>query len=72
MMFGATTKFKEIEAPHAIVHERVLANVAFIEKEDRVVENKEQIVENFTTMEKASFDLFVVLDDMLEESVSHN
>jgi methyl-accepting chemotaxis protein len=71
-MFGTTKKFKEIEAPHAIVHERVLENIIFIEKEDKVVENREEIVRNFTVMEKASSELFIILDDMLEESKGHN
>ena len=71
-MFGRTTQFKAIDAPHALVHERVLENISFIEKEDRVVENKEAIIENFTIMEKASFELFDILDDMLQESIKQH
>ena len=71
-MFGMTRQFSEINAPHALVHERVLENISFIEKEDRVVENKEAIVSNFTTMEKASLELFDILDLMLKESVKQH
>ena len=67
-MFGASPSFKNINTPHAKVHERVLENISFIEHGDHVVENKEKIITNFEEMEKASTELFGVLDSLLSES----
>ncbi len=66
--FGHTKSFKEMDAPHNIVHQSVLENLKYIE--DGSVfnsENSKTIVQNFENMEIASKDLFDKLDDMIEE-----
>lgn len=40
----------------------------FIENEDLVVENKEKVIANFKEVERASEELFMYIDSMLDES----
>jgi len=66
--FGNTKSFKEMDAPHNVVHQSVLENLKFIE--DGTVfneENSSTIVQNFSNMENASKELFDKLDEMIEE-----
>lgn len=66
--FGDTKAFKDMDAPHATVHEAVFKNLEFVKNHSTLkYDHPKQIVENFTTMENASSELFVKLDDMLEE-----
>ena len=69
-VFGDTPSYAKILAPHAAVHDNVLANMAFIKEGDRVVEGKEEIVNNFKKMEAYSSELFSLLESMLQESVA--
>ncbi|WP_415398554.1 CZB domain-containing protein [Sulfurimonas sp. CS5] len=66
--FGHTKAFKEMDAPHALVHSSVFKNLEFV-KDDTTLkfENPRIIVENFTTMEEASKKLYTKLDHMIEE-----
>jgi methyl-accepting chemotaxis protein len=66
--FGHTKSFKELDAPHAIVHESVLKNLIFVkEKNTLKYDHPEQIVKNFSAMEEASVKLFAKLNTMLDE-----
>jgi methyl-accepting chemotaxis protein len=65
-LFGDIDAFKKIQTPHGIVHTKVHNNIAFITPINCVVENKEQIIANFTEMERASDELFDLLDQTLE------
>jgi methyl-accepting chemotaxis protein len=67
-MFGSVPSFSKIESPHKLVHNKVIANLAYIKPEDRRVENEEIIVQNFKEMEKASEELFYLLDQLRDES----
>jgi len=67
-MFGKVPSFSKIESPHKLVHDKVIANLAYIKPEDRRVENEEIIVQNFKEMEKASEELFYLLDKLGDES----
>ena len=69
-LFGTCSSFRLIDAPHVVVHERVLENIAFLDHGDHVVENKEAIIANFTDMEKSSLSLFTILDTLLVESTN--
>ncbi|MBN2816480.1 MAG: CZB domain-containing protein [Campylobacterales bacterium] len=68
--FGHTKSFSRIDAPHEVVHNVVQKNVKYVENKT-VMTNKEIIIENFTTMEEASKELFTTLDIMLEETIQH-
>jgi methyl-accepting chemotaxis protein len=66
--FGHTKAFQEMDAPHALVHDSVFKNLEFVKHDTTLkFENPKLIVENFTTMEKASRELYIKLDDMIKE-----
>ncbi|HEX5711457.1 MAG TPA: CZB domain-containing protein [Sulfuricurvum sp.] len=66
--FAHLASFKEIERPHAAVHESVHKNMVFIEGEDRSTYHKEEILTNFQTMEDASHRLFDLMNNLNKES----
>jgi len=67
-VFGKTKAFKDMDAPHAVVHESVLKNVEYVKNHSTLkLNNPKEIIKNFETMETASLELFVKLDKMLEE-----
>jgi hypothetical protein len=66
--FSHFSSFKAIAEPHAIVHNCAHENFKFIEDGDHTVSNKKAIIENFTAMEKASHQLFTVMDELIQES----
>lgn len=60
--------YKEIEKPHATVHNEVHKNMVFIEHEDRSIDHKEEILNSFQAMEEASYTLFGLMDNLNKES----
>lgn len=70
--FSETPSFKRIPAPHKIVHDTANANAAYLSDgiEDSHVDDGDKVVERFEEMEKASTELFIHLDSMLEEAKS--
>ncbi|MFT5835777.1 MAG: methyl-accepting chemotaxis protein [Sulfurimonas sp.] len=66
--FGHTKAFKEMSAPHSIVRSSVLKNLEFVNNGTTLeADNPKNIIDNFTTMEKASKELYVKLDSMINE-----
>ncbi len=66
--FSHTQAFKKIHAPHNIVHEKLHANMHFVEEGTTFDgKNPELLVANFEQMENASKELFDILDAMVEE-----
>jgi len=68
--FSKTSSFAKIAAPHAIVHKNANTNIDFLNgnAESNTIENAKTIIDNFTEMEKASEELFSLLDSMLIQS----
>ncbi|MEN8302945.1 MAG: methyl-accepting chemotaxis protein [Campylobacterota bacterium] len=67
-IFGHTKSFKEMDAPHALVHDSVFKNLEFVKNHSTLkADNPKTIINNFTTMEQASSKLFVLLDKMIDE-----
>jgi len=66
--FGDTKAYKASFEPHKTVHDTALENINFIQQEDKQLEHETAIVKNFKTMEKASDNLFALLDEMTKES----
>lgn len=64
--FGDTASYTSIVAPHKKVHENVIESMKYLEN-NSVFENREHIFENFKNMEKASDDLFGLLEDTLHQ-----
>lgn len=66
--FGHTKSFKEMDAPHTLVHDSIFKNLEFVKNDSTLKENNPKIIlENFETMEKASEKLYEKLDNMIEE-----
>ncbi|WP_457746888.1 CZB domain-containing protein [Sulfurimonas sp.] len=66
--FGHTRAFKEMDAPHAKVHDSVFKNMEFVKERSVIKYDHPKIIsDNFLEMENASQVLFVKLDQMLEE-----
>jgi hypothetical protein len=66
--FGTTSAYKSAATPHKIVHDNVHSNIAYMKNEDKRIENEDIIANNFKEMEKASDELFLLLDNMTKES----
>ncbi|WP_455757307.1 methyl-accepting chemotaxis protein [Sulfurimonas sp.] len=66
--FGHTKAFKDMDAPHALVHDSVFKNLEFVKDHSTLkFDHPKQILNNFEAMEDASKKLYVKLDTMIEE-----
>jgi len=65
---GDAPSFKKLVSHHKLVHDMVFKNIEFIKNKDTVQENKTAIIENFEVMEVESERLFLVLEDIVNES----
>ena len=68
--FSRTSTYAKIASPHDIVHKNANANLAHLEgdADANTLANAQTIIKNFEEMEKASEELFVLLDTMVHES----
>jgi methyl-accepting chemotaxis protein len=68
--FSRTSVYSKITSPHAIIHKNANDNLAFLDKDpaNNTLSNAEVILSNFDAMEKASEELFSLMDKMLLES----
>ena len=66
-LFKDFEAFKKIEEPHKDVHKYILDAVQFVDGEDRVLEFRERIIEDFKKAEEAAEKLFKYLDELAEE-----
>lgn len=67
--FGGTKSYPMITVPHEIVHARVNQNLGFIKNSDITpcLAHAEEIILNFVEMEKASAELFILMDNLIKE-----
>ena len=66
--FGNTKSFKDMDAPHAIVHDSVFKNLEFLKAGTALkYDNPQILTDNFSKMEDASQKLFIQLNGMLKE-----
>ncbi|MDD3477022.1 MAG: methyl-accepting chemotaxis protein [Sulfurimonas sp.] len=68
--FAETSSFNKLSTPHEIVHKNANANLFYLDQkaEEETLKNSQNIINNFDNMEKASEELFTLLDTMLQES----
>lgn len=66
--FSHLPTYHKIAAPHGRVHQVARENLEFIKNGDQVVQNRDAIIRNFTSMEEASEELFGYMDQLLLES----
>ena len=63
--FSQTKNYSLINEPHAVVHTNVLDAIKCLDSSDGCINNKEKILADFRAMEKASSDLFVLMEAMV-------
>ncbi len=68
--FGKTPSFTKMAPVHKIVHQKAIENVNIIANKGIKASNKDLLLQNFEAMENASFELFELLDKMVEEKAS--
>lgn len=68
--FNYTDSFSKIEPFHEIVHKNANHNMHFLDLDEDITNNSKDIVAHFEDMEKASSQLFILLDQILVESKS--
>ncbi|WP_226960608.1 CZB domain-containing protein [Sulfurimonas paralvinellae] len=67
-MFGKTTAFKTLDAPHAKVHAKVLETLKCTKMKNCISrDNRDFIVNNMKEAEEASFVLFDLFKEMVKE-----
>jgi len=67
-IFGHTKAFKTMVTPHKKVHDMVQDNVNLLKSPSGKVAHQKEIIDNFKEMERASEELFKVLDEMIVEA----
>jgi hypothetical protein len=68
--FTHSKSFKELEVPHAFVHNKINETFDLLKDSD-LLEHKEEVITNITNVEKASRELFYFMDKMLDEEALH-
>ena len=68
--FANSKSFKDMQKPHSIVHDRVIDTFEILKNND-MIKHEQEIKDNFIKMEKASDELFVLMDSMLEEEAGY-
>lgn len=67
--FGKTNSYSLMKDPHALVHQNANKNLTYIKLgQDGMLENGNEIINNFKEMESASDRLFILMDSMLAEN----
>jgi len=66
--FSHTSTYSKLDAPHKKIHTLVDRNISFIEKADLVVENKDEIIQNFKQIESEGERLNQLMENMLDEA----
>ena len=66
--FSKAPSYAKIDLPHSVVHDNVLESITCLDDGDTCVENSVMILKNFTNMEVASAELFVLVEQMIDEN----
>ena len=66
--FSKTNGYGKVDTPHSEIHRLVNLNLAFIDPIDTVIENHQQIIDNFTKIEEHSLKMYDYLEEMIKES----
>lgn len=65
--FGHTKSYEKIDKPHAVVHNKAIDAMQYIEGKDTCLDNQKRILEDFKDMEIASSELFILIENMIDE-----
>ncbi len=69
--FSHSMNFRNMSDPHKKVHELVNKNLSFVEEKESMVclKHSDEIIVNFQHMERASQELFGLMDNLLKETI---
>ncbi len=66
--FGKLKNYELIKTPHISIHQNANKNLAYIDRgEEYLINHSQEILENFKEMEKASEELFTLMDKVLTD-----
>ncbi|WP_345992203.1 methyl-accepting chemotaxis protein [Sulfurimonas sp. HSL-1716] len=65
--FGHTKSYQNIDLPHATVHNKIIDVVKCIDSKDECIIKKEKVLKEFQEMERASAELFSLVENMIDE-----
>jgi methyl-accepting chemotaxis protein len=66
--FGHTQAYKEMDKPHQAIHRLVDENISYVHPVDKVLENREKVIENFKELEMQSTAMYDYMAQMLAET----
>ena len=67
--FGHCSSYKAIAHPHNEIHRLVDKNISFVYPDDRVLENKDEVITNFQDVEKNSTEMYKLMEEMLTKNL---
>jgi len=70
--YSKTESFALLDTPHKRIHTLVDRNISFITPTDRVVANRDEVIENFKEIEIKSMEIVKIMDKMIEEKSGLN
>ncbi len=60
---------KEMQKPHNAIHSLAEKNISYLVPEDRLLQNKESVIQNFNELEKNSSYLYSLMEEDLEQKL---
>ena len=66
--YSETESYAALDKPHKRIHQLVDKNISFIEPENIVIENKDEVVSNFKEIESRSIEIVEIMDKMIAEA----
>ena len=64
--FGYLNAYKEMHKPHLAIHELAEKNISYLEPEDRLLEHKNEVIDNFNKLEENSARLYELMEELLK------
>lgn len=67
--FGNLEAYKEMQKPHNAIHSLAEKNISYLVPEDRLLQNKESVIQNFNELEKNSSYLYSLMEEILKDDL---
>ncbi|QOP42140.1 chemotaxis protein [Sulfurimonas marina] len=67
--FGHTDSYRAIDIPHKEIHRLVDKNISYVYPDNKVLENKDEVIENFKNIEDNSAKLYKLMEEMLDKNL---
>jgi len=66
--FGHLNAYEAMDNPHHEIHRLVDKNISYLDDQEKLLANKEEIIQNFKDLEKNSTKLYGLMEEMLQET----